>query len=69
MLATRDHPAGPVTSSIAECADNRSVELITIDGGGHQRPGGNTLLERGDRMSQAMNAIQMFWQFFAYHPA
>ena len=36
----------PVTTSTAACADNRSVVLITIDGGRHQWPGGTTFLER-----------------------
>jgi polyhydroxybutyrate depolymerase len=61
--------AGPVTTSTASCADDRSVVLITIDGGGHQWPGGTTFLERGDRLSQALNATETFWQFFAAHPA
>jgi len=60
--------AGPVTTSTAGCADNRAVVLITIDGGGHQWPGGTTFLERGDPMSQALNATQTFWQFFVDHP-
>lgn len=61
--------AGPVTTSTAACAHNRSVVLITIDGGGHQWPGGTTFLERGDPMSHALNATQTLWQFFAAHPA
>ena len=32
----------PVTTSTAACADNRSVVLITIDGGRHGWPGGTT---------------------------
>ncbi|HUO40161.1 MAG TPA: PHB depolymerase family esterase [Mycobacterium sp.] len=58
-----------VTTSTAECAGNRSVVLITIDGGGHQWPGGTTFLERGDPMSQVLNATATFWEFFAAHPA
>jgi polyhydroxybutyrate depolymerase len=61
--------AGPVTTSTAGCAEDRSVVLITIDGGGHQWPGGITFLERGDPMSGALNATQALWQFFAAHPA
>ena len=60
---------GPVTTSTTECAEGRSVVLITIDGGGHQWPGGTTFLERGDPQSQALNATGVFWQFFAAHPA
>lgn len=57
----------PVTTSTAECADHRSVELLTITSGRHQWPGGTTFLERlGPR--NAMNATQTLWQFFAAHP-
>ena len=59
---------GAVTTSTAACADNRSVVLITIAGGGHQWPGGTTFLERDDPTSQALNATQVLWQFFAAHP-
>ncbi|MBV8860809.1 MAG: polyhydroxybutyrate depolymerase, partial [Mycobacterium sp.] len=58
-----------VTRSIAACADLRSVELITIDGGRHEWPGGTTVLEKGDPMSHALNATQTIWRFFAAHPA
>src|ERR1700744_3002469 len=58
----------PLTTSTAACADKRSVELITIDGGKHQWPGGTTFLEKRDPTSQALNATQTIWQFFAAHP-
>lgn len=58
----------PVTTSIAACADHRSVELITIDGGRHQWPGGTTFLERLGP-SHALNATETIWQFFEAHPA
>jgi polyhydroxybutyrate depolymerase len=58
-----------VTTSTAACADNRSVVLITIDGGRHQWPGGTTFLERGDPTSHTLNATQIIWQFFAAHTA
>lgn len=44
---------GPVTTSTAACADNRSVVLITVDGGGHEWP---------------PFATKALWQFFAAHP-
>ena len=44
---------GSVTTSAAGCADNRSVMLISVDGGGHQWP---------------PFATQTLWQFFAAHP-
>jgi polyhydroxybutyrate depolymerase len=46
------HTDGPVNTSTAECADNRSVVLITVDGGGHEWPS---------------FATQTLWQFFAAH--
>jgi polyhydroxybutyrate depolymerase len=58
----------PVTTSTAACADHRSVELITIEGGRHQWPGGTTFLERLGP-THALNATQTIWQFFAAHPA
>jgi polyhydroxybutyrate depolymerase len=45
---------GPVTNSTAGCADNRSVVLITVDGGGHEWP---------------TFATQTLWRFFAAHAA
>lgn len=45
--------SGAVTTSAAGCPDNRSVVLITVDGGGHQWPG---------------FATAKFWEFFAAHP-
>jgi polyhydroxybutyrate depolymerase len=59
----------PVTTSTAACADDRSVELITIEGGRHQWPGANTFLERLSQTSHALNATQTIWKFFAAHPA
>jgi polyhydroxybutyrate depolymerase len=43
---------GPVTTSTADCADGRSVVLVTVDGGGHEWP---------------PFATQTLWQFFAAH--
>ncbi len=43
---------GPVTTSTAGCADNRSVVLVTVDGGGHQWP---------------PFATRQLWRFFAAH--
>jgi polyhydroxybutyrate depolymerase len=59
----------PLTTSTAACADKRSVELITIDGGKHQWPGGATVLEKRDPTSHSLDATQTIWQFFAAHPA
>jgi polyhydroxybutyrate depolymerase len=53
MVARVVTTSGSVTTSTAGCADNRSVVLITIDGGGHHWPDFTT---------------QKLWQFFAVHP-
>jgi polyhydroxybutyrate depolymerase len=45
--------SGSVTTSTASCPDNRSVVLITVDGGGHDWPD---------------FATDKLWQFFAAHP-
>jgi polyhydroxybutyrate depolymerase len=58
----------PVTTSTAACADRRSVELITVEGGRHQWPGGTTFLEKFGP-THALNATETIWQFFAAHPA
>jgi polyhydroxybutyrate depolymerase len=44
---------GAITTSTAGCADNRSVVLITIEGGGHEWP---------------TFATERLWEFFAAHP-
>jgi polyhydroxybutyrate depolymerase len=62
--------SGPVTTSIAQCADGRTVELITIAGAGHQWPGAPSKLIlqkvlRTDPPSTALDATSTIWQFFA----
>jgi polyhydroxybutyrate depolymerase len=51
--APADTASAGVTTSTAGCPDNRSVVLVTIDGGGHQWP---------------PFATRALWQFFAAHP-
>ncbi|ACU73945.1 polyhydroxybutyrate depolymerase [Catenulispora acidiphila DSM 44928] len=62
-----------VTTSTATCPDARTVELITITGAGHQWPGSpqrpvKKALLGSDTPSTALNATDVFWQFFAAHP-
>jgi polyhydroxybutyrate depolymerase len=54
MVAPSVTTSGSVTTSTAGCADNRSVVLITIDGGAHHWP--------------PDFATQKLWQFIAVHP-
>ncbi len=63
---------GVVTTSIADCADGRTIELITIDGAGHQWPGAPSKpviqkLLGTDAPSTALDATSTIWQFFAQH--
>ena len=62
--------AGDVITETADCADARTVELISVTGAGHQWPGGDPspLAERFGKMptpSTAVNATETVWQFFA----
>jgi polyhydroxybutyrate depolymerase len=59
---------GPVSTSSAACADGRGVTLITIDGAGHQWPGGQQVRGGADPPSPALNATSVIWTFFANHP-
>ncbi|MEZ5323350.1 MAG: PHB depolymerase family esterase [Microthrixaceae bacterium] len=66
--------AREVTTSTANCEDGRSVELITVDGAGHQWPRGaaasSAPRRRGaDAPSDAFAATPLIWSFFAAHPS
>jgi len=66
--------AAPLTTSVATCPAGRTVELVTIDGAGHQWPGAASrpAVERLlglDPPSDALNATDTIWRFFATHPA
>jgi polyhydroxybutyrate depolymerase len=65
--------AAPVTTSLANCADGRSVELIVIVGAGHQWPGSPSkpVIEHAlhlDPPSTALDATDTIWRFFVAHP-
>ncbi|MBS1905255.1 MAG: prolyl oligopeptidase family serine peptidase [Actinobacteria bacterium] len=63
--------AGVVTTSTSTCADGRAVELITISDAGHGWPGSHRTTTRspdGVLPSQAIDATDTIWQFFAAHP-
>jgi polyhydroxybutyrate depolymerase len=64
--------AGAVTTSVATCPGGRAVELVTIDGAGHQWPG-STPKRLGrllglDPPSTALDATAVIWAFFSEHP-
>ncbi len=49
------------------CQDGATVQLCTIDGGGHQWPGGFTIPGLGYN-TDVISASQMSWAFFVDHP-
>ena len=64
---------GSVTTSTASCPGGRTVELISIAGAGHQWPGSaqKPVQEKvlgADPPSTALNATDMYWNFFVAHP-
>ncbi|WP_214318622.1 alpha/beta hydrolase family esterase [Nonomuraea sediminis] len=59
--------SGPVTTELARCPHGRAVSLITIEGAGHQWPGGEVVRERADPPSKALDATSVIWDFFAAH--
>lgn len=60
---------GVVTHSAwSSCADGTVVELYKIEGGGHSWPGGQRMARILDAPSNALNATQVAWDFFAAHP-
>jgi len=60
--------SGAVTTSIATCPADRSVEMILIAGAGHQWPGSDGSGAPGaDTESSALDATTVIWGFFTQH--
>lgn len=58
--------AGSVTRErYAPCAGDSTVELMTIEGGGHSWPGGESMARFLDPPSPAFDASAAIWAFFA----
>ncbi|GIF26159.1 polyhydroxybutyrate depolymerase [Actinoplanes tereljensis] len=61
---------GAITTTLARCPDGRAVELIAVDGAGHQWPGSDgpgpiaSRLLRLDPPYMALNATDTIWRFF-----
>ncbi|GAA0569591.1 PHB depolymerase family esterase [Paractinoplanes ferrugineus] len=71
--APQSTTAGSVTTSTATCPSDRTIELITIAGAGHQWPGGREapIAQKAlglDAPSTALQATPTIWKFFADHP-
>jgi len=50
------------------CRDDGSVELYTVEGGGHTWPGGPPVGGSVGRVSRDIDATPVIWSFFAQHP-
>lgn len=50
------------------CREGRSVELYTIEGGGHTWPGGPPVGGAVGRVTREIDATALIWAFFAGHP-
>ena len=56
-------------SEYANCADDATVALYTIRGGGHTWPGSDPQLEYFiGRTTRSINATDLMWRFFSEHP-
>ena len=55
-------------TAYAGCRDGRSVELYTIEGGGHTWPGGPPVGGSVGRVSRDVDATPLIWAFFVQHP-
>jgi polyhydroxybutyrate depolymerase len=60
--------ADPVRRSVSGCDKGRSVELITVDGAGHQWPGTNVVRPGLDPSFPGLDATENIWRFFVAHP-
>jgi polyhydroxybutyrate depolymerase len=47
------------------CKESTTVKLCVTKDGGHSWPGGSKPLPRGPQPSQAINATEVIWEFFA----
>jgi len=66
--------AGPVHTRTASCDPGLDVEVITVDGAGHQWPGATIDADRlamdgpRNQPSRAIDATAELWSFFSSHP-
>jgi polyhydroxybutyrate depolymerase len=66
--STTDASGRVTTERWPGCTDSTEVELVTILGGGHSWPGGRRLVRALDPPSDALDATDAIWKFFAAHP-
>ena len=66
---TTTHQQGDATCvTHGGCTANADVTLCTIDGGGHQWPGGDSIGTFNGKKSDNLIATEAMWTFFAAHP-
>jgi polyhydroxybutyrate depolymerase len=64
----------PLTTETSRCEGGDEVDLITVDGAGHQWPGGTKIAYPSaarllglDQPSSALDATAVLWEFFSRH--
>ena len=64
----------PLMTATSRCDGGDEVELITVEGAGHQWPGGTPIARPGaarllglDQPSSALDATAVLWEFFSRH--
>jgi polyhydroxybutyrate depolymerase len=62
------HDPGLDIKAYGGCRTGTAVTYYVIQGGGHSWPGGDRLSMLLDAPSQAVNATEVMWRFFAAHP-
>lgn len=58
-----------ITTRYQGCEDGADVVFVTLEDGGHGWPGGPTRRDDGLPPSDAVDATDLLWGFFAQHPA
>lgn len=58
-----------ITARYQGCEDGANVVFVTLEEGGHGWPGGPTRREGALPASDAVDATDVLWDFFAQHPA
>ncbi|MBF4998299.1 hypothetical protein IRT45_14175 [Nocardia sp. BSTN01] len=63
--------AADVTRTVYPCAAGGSTELYTVEGGGHNWPGGDASTVQElivGHQTRSISATQIIWDFFRSHP-
>jgi len=63
-----EHRSRLVATSVSQCARGTAVQLDLVIGGGHSWPDGQRMSPLLDPPSNALDATDTLWRFFAEHP-